>query len=55
MRLLFEAARHIAPGRHHHLIASGAVGVPASPLWVLVLVVAVVVVAVGLYWSSTRV
>ena len=54
MRLLLEAARHIGPGRHPHLIASGAAGVPASPLWLLVLIGAVVVVVVGLYWNSTR-
>jgi len=54
--LLIAAAR-LDLGRHHHhhhLIASGAAGVPAAPLWIAVLLVALVIAAVGLYWVSTR-
>ena len=54
MPLLIEAARRLGPGRHHLVAGSGAVGVPSAPLWVLVLLVAVLIAAVGLYWSSTR-
>ena len=52
--VLIEAARRLGPGRHHLIASSGALGVPAAPLWLLVLIVAVLIAAVGLYWSSTR-
>ncbi len=50
--LLIAAGHHL--GHHHHLIASGAAGVPAAPLWIPVLLGAIVIVAIGLYWASTR-
>jgi len=54
MRLLAAAGHHLGPG-HHHLIAAGAVGVPAAPPWLSVLVGLVILAAVSLYWVSTRV
>ena len=52
MPRLFAAGHHLGP--HHHYIASGAVGVPAAPLWIAVLLAVVALVAIGLYWASTR-
>lgn len=40
---------------HHWHIASGAVGVPHAPEWLLVLLFAIAIAAAGLWWSSTRI
>ncbi|MDA8344529.1 MAG: hypothetical protein M0Z66_03505 [Thermaerobacter sp.] len=49
----FGAQIHHLPHRFH--IASGAVAVPTAPGWVPILLVAIAIFAVGLWWASTRV
>lgn len=36
-------------------LAGGALGVPTAPAWLPILIAAVAVVAIGLYWTSTRI
>lgn len=53
--LLSAALFRRVPPHHVWHVATGAVGVPVAPEWLLVLLFLIGIAAIGLWWTSTRI